>query len=196
MLLHPQPDHFTPGQLSTLQAIASQAALVIENTQLLNVEHKRIQELVALNTISQRLSRYTSLHNLVEDVPLSLTQTFGFGTGALWLLKGEVLVLQRVAGEANAPRASLLAVTPQQAIVTQQAAQISGAVEERVHPRTGRGTPPVQSAIAVPFFRQGQVCGAVSIHSSRPNAFQESDRVILEIVATQIGAALERFQAP
>jgi GAF domain-containing protein len=46
----------------------------------------------------------------------------------------------------------------------------------------------------VPLFRQGLVTGALSIHSSRPNAFQESDRVILEILAAQIGTVLDRFQ--
>jgi len=195
LLLHPQPDHFTPDQLSTLQAIASQAAIIIENAQLLTVEHQRIQELVALNTVSQQMNKYTSLHNLIEDVPLSLTQAFGFATAALWLLKGESLSLQRVAGEANAPRASLLAVAPQQAVVARQVAQFSGGVEERVTPRTARGAPPVQSAIAVPFFCHSQICGVVSVHSPRPNAFQESDRVILEIVASQIGAAVTRFEA-
>jgi len=195
MLLHPQPDHFTSDQLSTLQAIASQAAIVIENAQLLTVDHKRIQELVALNTVSQQMSKYTSLHNLIEDVPASLTQAFGFATAALWLLKGDSLSLQRVAGETNAPRASLLAVAPQQAVVARQPAQFSGGVEERVTPRTARGAPPVQSAIAVPFFCHSQVCGVVSVHSPRPNAFQESDRVILEIVASQIGAAVTRFEA-
>jgi GAF domain-containing protein len=100
-----------------------------------------------------------------------------------------------VAGEANAPRASLLAIAPQQAVITQQPAQISGTTEERTTVRAGHSAPPTQSAIAVPLFHRGQVSGAISIHSSRPNAFQESDRVILEILATQIGAALERFQA-
>ncbi len=196
MLVHPQPDHFIPDQLSTLQAIAGQAAIVIENTQLLAAEHKRLQELVALNTVSQGLSKYTSLQNLIEDVPVSLCQAFGYATAALWLLKGDSLALQRVAGEANSPRASLLAVAPQQAVVARQAIQFSGAVEERATPRQARGAPPVQSAVAVPFCCGNQICGVVSIHTSRPNAFEECDRVILEIVATQIGAAVERFQRP
>ena len=193
-LMHPQPERFTPDQLTMLQALAGQAATVVENAQLLDVERRRIQELVALNTVTQSLSQYTSLSNLIEDLPVSLAQTFGFGTAALWLLRGETLALQRVGGEATAPRASLLAIAPQQAVITQQAAQISGATEERAAPRAGRGMPPTQSAIAVPFFHRGQVSGAISIHSSRPNAFQESDRVILEILATHIGAAMERFQ--
>jgi CheY-like chemotaxis protein len=195
VLTHPQPEHFAADQLTVLQAIASQAATIVENTQLLTVEHKRIQELVALNTVTHRISQYSSLNNLFEDLPASLVQAFGFGTAALWSLQGEELTLQRVASEAQAPRASLLAIAPQQAVITQQSAQISGTTEERTTVRVGRSTPPTQSAIAVPLFRRGQVSGAISVHSSRPNAFQESDRVILEILATHIGAASERFQA-
>ena len=193
-VMDPQPERFSAEQLATLQAFAGQAATVVENAQLLDLDRRRIQELVALNTVTQTLSEYTSLSNLVEDLPASLAQAFGYGTAALWLLRGDNLALQRIWGEAAAPRASLLAIAPQQAVITRQAAQVSGATEERSAPRAGRGVPPTQSAIAVPFFHRRQVSGAISIHSSRPNAFQESDRVILEILAAHIGAALDRFQ--
>jgi putative methionine-R-sulfoxide reductase with GAF domain len=46
----------------------------------------------------------------------------------------------------------------------------------------------------VPLIRKGQVGGVLSLHSSRPNTFQEGDRVILEILAAQIEMAMDYFQ--
>src|SRR3990172_5476611 len=70
---------------------------------------------------------------------------------------------------------------------------LSGSVEERDSTRRS-GAPPTQAAVAVPLFWNARVSGVLAIHSPRPNAFQESDRVVLENLAAQIAAALERIR--
>jgi DNA-binding response OmpR family regulator len=58
-LVHDQPDRFTGDHIALLQAIASQAAIAIENAQLYAVEHKRVNELVALNQLTHDIGQFT-----------------------------------------------------------------------------------------------------------------------------------------
>jgi signal transduction histidine kinase len=77
---------------------------------------------------------------------------------------------------------------------TGQPAYLSGGVEERTGARAGTGPLPTHSAVAVPMRAEGRVVGVLAIHSRQPNVFQESDRVLLETLAAQIMAALERLR--
>jgi signal transduction histidine kinase len=106
----------------------------------------------------------------------------------------ETLTLRGLAGSENAPRHSILEVAPLQVAGTGQPAQFSGPIEERTGERAGIGKPPVVSVIAVPLIWNQGVRGVLSVHSQRAGAFQESDRVVLETLASQITSALARIQ--
>jgi signal transduction histidine kinase len=108
-------------------------------------------------------------------------------------MDGEELILKNIAGKNQTPRDSLLSLGPKQALVTSQPVQLSGGIDERESNRKEESTPPVQSVIAVPIFRETEITGVVSIHSNRASAFQESDRVVLETLAMQVETASERI---
>lgn len=193
-LTHTQPGHFRPDNLNILQAIASQSAVAIENAQLYAVERKRVNELVALNQLTREISQFSRSAELREKLPRLVRQRLGYPAVALWQLDGDELRLDHVAGREQAPRDSLMRIGPQQAVVTKQPVQLSGALEERTGRRAGEGEPPVQSVVAVPIFHGTEVHGVISIHSNQASAFQESDRVVLETLAMQIEAASERIR--
>lgn len=192
-LTHEQPGFFKPEHMNLLQAISSQAAIAIENAQLYAIERKRVNELVALNQLTHRISQYTHSIDLFDQVPDLVRNHLGYPSVALWLKAGEVLKLHKISGEENAPRRSLIEIAPQQAGITGQPAHISGPIDERTGERYGTGKPPILSSIAVPLFWNGKVNGVLSIHSQRSSAFQESDRVMLETLASQIGIVVERI---
>jgi signal transduction histidine kinase/DNA-binding response OmpR family regulator len=193
ILTHEQPDYFLPEHLKFVQAIASQAAIAIENAQLATIEHKRVNELVALNQLTHRISRFSHTDELFEAIPQLVRQHLNYPSVALWLRNGENLALKKLEGEENAPRLSLLEIAPQQAVKTGQPAQFSGPIDERTGERYGKGTPPVISTLAVPLIWNGEVNGVLSLVSLRSNAFHESDRVLLETLSSQIGIVLERI---
>jgi len=193
-LSHNQTNHFKPDNLDILQAIASQAAIAIENAQLYAIERKRVNELVALNQLTREISQFNRSAELYEKLPEIVRQRLGYPAVALWLRNAEELTLKTLAGKEHAPRASLLALGPKQALVTRQPVQITGAVDERNNEREDDGSPPVQSVIAVPIFNGTEINGVLSIHSKRASAFQESDRVVLETMAMQIETASERIR--
>ncbi len=222
VLVHPKPGYFKEEHLTLMQAIASQAAIAVENAQLYAAERKRVNELVALNELLRGVNRFNRSGELVEELPELVQKALGYSAVGFWLVEGgsgkwgvgsekdeagagagaaeagagaaEGLVLRKLCGGENAPRQSILEIAPQQAAATGQPAQLSGAIEERIGERAGVGSPPVQSALAVPLSWNGKVRGVLSVHSQKGGAFQESDRVVLETLAAQVVAALERIQ--
>ena len=192
--------YFTPDHLMLLQAIASQAAIAIENAQFYAIERKRVNELVALNQLTREISLFTRSAELFERVPRLIQAILGYPIVSLWLIDGGAqagalkLVSQAQAVGEKGLRMSLLALAPQQVAVTGEPASLSGEVEERATHRPGVDIPPTQSAIAVPLFWQAKAGGVLAIHSAQPQAFQESDRVVLETLAAQIATALDRIR--
>jgi signal transduction histidine kinase/DNA-binding response OmpR family regulator len=193
-LAHEQPSHFNPDHISLLQAIASQAAIAIENAQLYAIERKRVNEMVALNQLTREISNFTHSADLFERLPKLIRETLNYPAVTLWLMQDEELNLRSQSGTDNAPRPSILSLAPQQVAATRQPAHLSGSVEERVGERAGSGPLPMHSAMAVPLLAENKVSGVLAIHSKEPGVFQESDRVMLETLASQVASALERIR--
>jgi len=196
-LIHEErPAYFTPDHSMLLQAIAGQAAIAIENAQFYAIERKRVNELVALNQLTREISLFTRSAELFERVPPLIQTTLGYPIVSLWVIEAGApkLVSQAEVKGEKSLRLSLLSLAPQQVAVTGEPVSISGEVEERTSRRPGVDIPPTQSAIAVPLFWQAKASGVLAIHSSQPQAFQESDRVLLETLAAQVATALERIR--
>jgi signal transduction histidine kinase/DNA-binding response OmpR family regulator len=185
-MIHDQPGYFTADHLTLLQAIASQAAIAIENAQLLNVEHKRVQELMALNRLSQEINRFTHSRQLLEHLPSLTRETLGYQTVAVWdgLASdpddSNELRMVNVAGSSADLDPDILVSVPKQAVKKGSAIFISDPSK----------TP---SAIAVPLTLEKQKHGAIALYNLTANAFEESDRALLQTLATHINAALERI---
>jgi signal transduction histidine kinase/DNA-binding response OmpR family regulator len=193
-LQHSQVSYFNSDHITLLQAIASQAAIAIENAQLYAIEHKRVSELVALNQLSRQISVLSRSADLFDMIPQLIREALGYPVLSLWLTepdKGK-LSLRSLADTLELP-ADTLAVAPQQVMNTGQPAHFSGKIEEAAV-NGNRASGFTQSAMAVPLFWGAGASGVLAIHSNRPQAFQESDRVVLENLASQIAAALERIQ--
>jgi signal transduction histidine kinase/DNA-binding response OmpR family regulator len=184
---------FNEDHLAILQAIASQAAIAVENAQLLNVERRRVQELVALNQLTRDISLFTQSDDLFENLPNMIQQAMGYPTVAMWLMVDEKLTMRSIAGGEKTVHESLLEIAPQQAAGSGQPAQASGSVDESKSEESDPDSPNVHSAIAVPLFWHSKINGVLSIHSMKLGAFHDSDRVVLETLASQIASAYERI---
>jgi signal transduction histidine kinase/CheY-like chemotaxis protein len=195
-LMHTRPAYFNTDHLALLQAIASQAAIAIENAQLYAVELRRVKELVALNQLTHDINHFSRSAELFDQLPALVQNTLGYPAVSLWLIGPEQTLpeLRSIAGVEKGPRHTVLAIAPLQVAASGQPALLSGEVEERTGARRGTGTLPTQSAVAVPLIWDGKVSGVLAIHTQRLNAFQESDRVVLENLAAQVVSALHRIR--
>lgn len=194
LLSHQSHNHFQPDHLNILQAIASQAAIAIENASLYTNETKRVSELVALNHLTRTINQYTHSEDLYEKLPELIRQALHYPMVSLWLLEGEQLQLRSVTGADDECDESALRLGPEQAVKTGHPAQLSGSLEEDSKKGSDQDEAYSQSVIAVPLFLNDEITGALSIHSCQINAFQESDRVLLETISMQYESALQRIQ--
>ena len=80
------PDFFNSEHKVLLQAIASQAAIAIENTQLFSIEHKRAQELLALHQLSREVNRFAYSQDLLANLPVLIHENLGYQTVVMWLV--------------------------------------------------------------------------------------------------------------
>jgi signal transduction histidine kinase/CheY-like chemotaxis protein len=192
-LTHNQPGHFKDEHLAILRAIASQAAIAVENAQLYAMERMRVNELVALNLVTRDISQFTHSTVLFDKLPQLIKDTLGYPTVAFWQSVNGDFILRSIAGAENTLRQSLLAIGPKQAALSGQPTQLSGPIEERTSERNQGGNSPVQSVIAVPFLKGEDTMGVLSIHSKRAGVFHESDRVLLETLSAQVVTVLERI---
>ena len=184
--------YFNEEHQTLLQAIASQAAIAIENAQLFNIEHKRSQDLMALNQITREINRFTYMRQILDGLPWLIKQGLGYASVSMWAgadkrgtSGAEELKLCSMAGETQGIDPDLMISVPQQTAEKAETVMISDP-----------GKTP--SLIAVPVIvndgrEGGRVRGVLAVFSPRSAAFQDSDRVLLETLATQVSSALERI---
>jgi signal transduction histidine kinase/DNA-binding response OmpR family regulator len=182
-LTHNQVDYFNTDHQALLQAIASQAAIAIENAQLLNVEHKRVQELIILNQINQEINRFTHSRQLLDGLPRLIQEGLGYLSVAIWNGNSDdnrnELKLCSMIGASQDLDSDLMISAPQEAARNQKTVVMCDP------------TGPL-SVIAVPLMLEEKVRGVLTVSNSQTNAIQENDYALLETLATQIAAAMER----
>ncbi len=210
-LMHHEVAYFNVEHQTLLQAVASQAAIAIENSQLFDVEHRRVQELMSLNEISQEINRFTHKRQLLDGLPGLIKEHLGYPSVAVWLAQ-EALV-----AEGTAASALFAEAAPAAPLAEPDADGAAGSVDLDLFSMVGgspelnaldlaevakqvvRGGKPVlaqgvnkPSMAAVPLQTSSQVNGALAIYSVVSNVFQESDTALLQALATQVAAALDR----
>lgn len=204
-LTHERPGYFRPEHLVLLQAISSQAAMAIENAQLYNSEHKRVQELVALNLLSRQISSFTNSTTLLDTFPALMQSTLGYPMVTLWLNQSEKepTIQLKLRSHASAADIELgdedsLSLAPQQAATNNRAVLVSGLVSNSPAGKLKTGqlklnSHTFRSVAAAPFLLHGNLAGVLAVHSPSPGQIQDSDRVVLETLASQVASALERI---
>lgn len=195
-LIHEQPGHFNEESLTFLRAIASQAAIAIEDAQLYTIERKRANELVALNKLTQELSLVTHSGDLFEKFLRSIHESLGYRLVVIWEVVGDEHRLTFQAGdEIDLSGLDLAFVTEQ--VIKENKAVILFEDSTQVDDSSMLDNAQIQgsiSAVAVPIFADGDLSHVLAVYSEDHKAFQESDRVVLEMLAAQMSATLERIR--
>lgn len=182
-LLHNETGFFTLDHQTLLQAVASQAAIAIENAHLFSMEHRRVQELTALNHINRELLSFSYSRQLLENLPRLVQHELGFHTVTVWENCGngsDELKLAAMAGGVQEIDPDVLVAYPQQAFTQQAPLAIS----------SPEVTP---SVIAAPLLSGQKICGVLAVYDPASNCYNESERVLVETLATQVTSALERI---
>jgi len=200
-LAHEQGDHFNEETLTFLRAIASQAAIAIEDAQLYTMERKRANELAALNQLTQKLSSVTRSDELFDNFSQAIHDELHYPLVTLWDINNNQPNLIIEVGSSAEINFEQLAECPTQVL------KKKGAV---LHSRNGR-RPSTDtdhqdelenaetarkstSSIAVPIYADEAISHILAVYGLQQVCLGESDFVVLEMLASQISAALERIR--
>jgi GAF domain-containing protein len=196
------PNVFNEEDAELLEALAHQAALALENSQLYTEATRRLQQMATLNEISSAAIFAFDFDEVLKRLAAALRRTLRYESLALWMVTDSDggHLLKRVesvpSGDDLAPEtASFEPVQWGQGLVGRVAA--SGQALWVTSPQSENDEPVVPSPetpgsqLCVPVRTNERVIGVIDVRSQRYNAFNETDVHLLSVVAGQMARALE-----
>jgi class 3 adenylate cyclase/putative methionine-R-sulfoxide reductase with GAF domain len=181
-----------------LQAVAQGLILALEKDRLVSSALKRDQELEAIRQIGGALSTVTfDLEKVLHYTMDMIRVAINVEAGTLFLVEGEELKLQTAFNveTGGLPEIRLLlgqgiagyCASRGETILAEDVSQhphFSADVDEQTKFRT-------RSCLCVPMISQGRVIGVIEILNKIGGTFDESDRNLLQSIASSVSIAIE-----
>ncbi len=183
----------------TLNVLAGQAAVALENTRLYTVERRRATQLAIVSQVGAQVAQISELDELLPKIVQEIQDRFGYNNvhvlleqdnrdllffatthplGEQWRLRGErVRSTEGIVGWV-ATHAEPLVV----ADVTTDTRYVPGPDAQTINTR---------SELAVPLIVGDRVVGVLDVQSERIGRFGEEDLYVLKTLGTQIAIAIE-----
>ena len=194
---------FDERDFRVLTSYADRAAMAIENTRLHLTEQQRARELEALHTATTTLVSTLDIQVLIERILLAAASAIPASThGLLFMSEPGNTELQarasygfsdiRIRGFAMPVDASYAG----QVIIEQRALLIPDLDEQATFRYQGEVEEirNLRSGIIAPLLMEEQALGAVTLFSTKPNAFSELDLRLLISFASTVTAAIHNAE--
>jgi signal transduction histidine kinase len=184
---------FDEGDVVVLQSLSDQAAMAIENARLFATEQRRADQFRAINEVGRHIASILDTDELLSQMVELIRGMLGYPIVGIGLVEGDELVFRAGA----APRGKLpvdvrikvgsgvtgwVAVSGESFLVPDVSLEPKFASPVPVSSR---------SELAVPMKTKDAVIGVLNVESEHLNAFDESDRIVLESLASQAAVAIE-----
>ncbi len=197
---HTEPARtFSSVQVDLAMAIATQAAIDIENARLFEQVHKQVAQLTVVSYVARQITSILDRNRLLPAITRAIQEGFDYYSVLLFLADpaNEALQLVAIAGgfEALLPQdytqpmgVGLIGKAGKtgRSLMVNDVAQnwryIPGVPEVQVHTR---------SELCVPLKLANRVIGVLDVQETRADAFDETDVLALETLADQIAVAIE-----
>ena len=189
---------FDESDLFTLQTLASQAGIAIENARLYEETERRGEEMTSVYNISVATTSTLSLDEVLRSVCEQVSRLMEVSSFyiALYDADREELSFELALDEgapvekfsrkiANGGGLSGWIVQSKQSLLIRDAEKEGFPVGAIV---VGL---PARSWLGAPLLYMGQVVGVMGVQSYQPNAFDEDDQELLSTIATQVAIAVE-----
>ena len=195
-----QAGAYTDAEASLLSAVASQAAVALENAWLYEDATRRAQEAAALYELSQSVGATLSLNRVIHFVADSVLNLLHVDKFALFLMdpvqgRLEIKVSRNIRGEtaqSMRPRMGEGIAGWVLEFETPTAVQdVAADHRNRSCPIDGEG---VTSLVSVPLQSGDTVIGVLHAMSSRRRLFTVGEMELLYTIANQVGAAIANSQ--
>lgn len=200
---------FSQADVTTLQIIADQLAIAINNSRL----HSQIRELIyqsvrrarlleAANEVGHEVATILDLDQLLPKTVDIICETYGFYYAGVFLLDdtGEWAMLRAGRGEAGAAMVAEGYRLPVGdgsmigAAISRRQARIALDVDKEVSFSKNPFLPDTRSEMALPLTLGEKVLGAVTVQSAEERAFSPDDVTTLQTMAHYLTIAIHNAQ--
>ena len=185
-----------------LQALAHQAALIIENARLFRETQEALERQTATAEVLQVISRSpTDVQPVFDAIAERAAALCHAGVGTTSVYDGELIHMVAVSGASLEQESIIKGHFPRpaddssfngRAVLTRAPVHIADALEDPTHPQTSRAAQSgVRSLIAVPMIRDQVVVGVIAVTREQPGLFSEPQVQLLQTFADQAVIAVE-----
>ena len=190
-----KPAMYREQDMWLAQLLGLQVAIALKNITLFDDAKKRIVQIEMVNEIAEKLTSTLNLDELLRSVSEAIRKSFGYSDVTIFLVDraNDEALLVAHAGEFSNFLPTGYRQKLSQGIVgwvgTQGQRVVSNDVLEdpRYMTYEYHGT---RSEMAVPIHVEHEIVGVLNVEDSRPQAFDETDAIILEILCDQLGSAI------
>lgn len=193
-----RPRAFDADDMRLLSLIADQAAVAISKARAFNQARERALQLQAIREVSEQITAILDLDTLLASVVRLIRERFGYHPVHIFTLEGDELVFRASTAD-GAVRAQLRerALRLGDGIVGAAAAEsrtmlVNDVLKDERYISDAAGT---RSELAVPLRFGDQNLGVLDLQSVEVDRFTDSDRFVMETLASQIAIAIESARA-
>ena len=150
--------------------------------------NRQAQELALLDAARLAVTRELDLNAVIRSTVDGISQTFGYPLVSLYLLRGDILVLQHQVGYDN-----VLTEIPIEKGVMGKVIRTGQPIlikDVRQEPDFLEAMPNIVSEVCVPIFDGKQVVGAFNIEAGKEMGLKEEDLHLLTALGDHIGIAI------
>ncbi len=187
---------FDQTDLDLLVALASQAAVAIENAGLFDAVQRRAEQFRVLSEVGARITSLLEMDELLHETVRLVNEVLGYYLVAIGLVEGENLVVKVGAGprwsdpEFQPPRIAIGEGIAGRVAETGESLLVPDVSQEPQYLLLADSTE-TKSELAVPLKSKTQVIGVLDVQSDQLNAFDETDLLVLQSLANLTAIAIE-----
>ena len=190
---------FDDADLITIQSLANEAGISIENARLFEAERRRNERMAVINAVALNVSAVLTLGELLPHVVQLARETFGYHTVGVFLVdedEREVVLEALDSGDAAVPSRGARMAVGGEGIVGHVAGSglpwITGDVSaDPFYTNLSVESAKTKSELAMPIKQGDLVVGVLDFHSERADAFDDTDMLIAQTLANQLAVAIE-----
>lgn len=185
----------TIESLRPLEIFVNQAAIAIENARLFEAERQRRRELEAVYDATRQLTQSLELSEVLDAILSSVMQLVPATSAQLFLYDGQTLKFgsglgehgQKMAWPPLEPRPEGLTYTVAR---TGEAIFVEDTSRHPIYNASSTLPSPLLAMAGLPLIMTDTLLGVMNVSYAQPQRFNESERSILTLLATQAAIAL------
>jgi len=191
-------DAFDESDVAVVQSLANQLGVAIENARLYESEQRRAEQFRVLAEVGRRITSILDVDQLLSQTVQLMSQAFGYYHVGIAMIEGDMAIYRTGAGtlwKEHMARFQPLKLKVGQEGIT---GWVAGSGEPLLVPDVSQDSRYVwmegsqtRSELALPILAKDRTIGVLDVQSDRANAFDQSDRVVLQSLASQLAVAIE-----